>query len=225
MQARSRATYERILDATLEILDEAGWDGLNTNAVAARAGLTVPTVYAYFPDKYAIVHELFERYERARAEALGPTLRAAVALGDWEGALRLSITAAVQMRSQYRGGLALRHAMTAVPELARLAEESNARGVIAFAGLLRGWEPRLAADQAERAARVFILGTRPLIELARRGPQLDEELVAETIRMSMLYLRDVVARAGESPRDIDRAGDGPPQTEGAGGVPDSGVGA
>jgi AcrR family transcriptional regulator len=196
VQARSRATYERVLDATLAILDEEGWDGLSTNAVAARAGLTVPTVYSYFPDKYAIVHELFERYEHDRRESLGPALRAAAERGDWEGALRSALTGAAEMRMHYRGGLALRQAMIAVPDLRRFEEASSSRAVAAFSGLLRAWEPRLAPEDADRAAEVVVFGTRPLIDLARRTGCLDQEFLDEAVRMTLLYLRDVIARAG-----------------------------
>jgi AcrR family transcriptional regulator len=55
MQARSRATYDAILEAASQILERGGADALNTNDVAERAGVSIGTLYQYFPDKHAIL--------------------------------------------------------------------------------------------------------------------------------------------------------------------------
>jgi AcrR family transcriptional regulator len=54
-QARSLATVDSILEAAAQVLQRAGHDGFNTNAVAERAGVSVGTLYQYFPDKDAIL--------------------------------------------------------------------------------------------------------------------------------------------------------------------------
>jgi len=54
-QARSRATFEAIIEAAAQILERRGADGLNTNDVAERAGVSIGTLYQYFPDKLALL--------------------------------------------------------------------------------------------------------------------------------------------------------------------------
>ena len=54
-QARARATCEAILEAASQILERDGAEGFNTNAVAERAGVSIGTLYQYFPDKTAIL--------------------------------------------------------------------------------------------------------------------------------------------------------------------------
>jgi AcrR family transcriptional regulator len=54
-QARSRATWDAIVEAASQILERGGPDALNTNDVAARAGVSIGTLYQYFPDKQAIL--------------------------------------------------------------------------------------------------------------------------------------------------------------------------
>ena len=54
-QARSRATLEAILEAAAQILERHGPAGLTTNDVAERAGVSIGTLYQYFPDKTAIL--------------------------------------------------------------------------------------------------------------------------------------------------------------------------
>lgn len=61
-QARSRALVEAILEATARVLAEHGYAGTNTNLVAERAGVSVGSVYQYFPNKDSLVTALHERH-------------------------------------------------------------------------------------------------------------------------------------------------------------------
>lgn len=63
-QARSRATCAAIVEAAARILETEGDAVLTTNHVAAVAGVSIGTLYQYFPDKQAIIVELVRR-ERA----------------------------------------------------------------------------------------------------------------------------------------------------------------
>ena len=54
-QERSRASIDFILDAATQVLEREGEAGFNTNAVAERAGVSIGTLYRYFPDKQAIL--------------------------------------------------------------------------------------------------------------------------------------------------------------------------
>ncbi|BFM10893.1 TetR/AcrR family transcriptional regulator [Simiduia litorea] len=60
-QARAIETYERILRAAAELLEERGVDSISTNNIAERAGITVPALYRYFPNKYAVLYTLGAR--------------------------------------------------------------------------------------------------------------------------------------------------------------------
>lgn len=54
-QKRARASVDFILDAATQVLERDGEAGFNTNAVAERAGVSIGTLYRYFPDKLAIL--------------------------------------------------------------------------------------------------------------------------------------------------------------------------
>lgn len=54
-QARSRVTYDSILEAAMQLLARDGAGRLTTNRVAERAGVSIGTLYQYFPDKAAIL--------------------------------------------------------------------------------------------------------------------------------------------------------------------------
>jgi AcrR family transcriptional regulator len=50
-QARAHATIEAIFEATARIIERDGVAALNTNVIAERAGLSIGTLYEYFPKK------------------------------------------------------------------------------------------------------------------------------------------------------------------------------
>jgi AcrR family transcriptional regulator len=61
-QARARATTEAILDAAAHILGERGWTGLTTNAVAEVAGVSIGSLYQYYPNKLALIEAVRARH-------------------------------------------------------------------------------------------------------------------------------------------------------------------
>lgn len=60
-QARAKATVEAVLDAGARILVEAGYAAANTNLIAETAGISIGSLYEYFPGKEAIFAELRRR--------------------------------------------------------------------------------------------------------------------------------------------------------------------
>ncbi len=61
-QSRSVATVEAIHDATVQVLLKDGAEGLTTVHVARRAGVSVGTLYQYFPNKQALLFAVLERH-------------------------------------------------------------------------------------------------------------------------------------------------------------------
>ena len=69
-QDRSRITVEAVLEAAAQVLEADGYDALTTNAVAERAGVSVGTLYQYFPDKAAVVAGLVEAQLETDVDAM-----------------------------------------------------------------------------------------------------------------------------------------------------------
>ena len=61
VQARSQATVDTILDAAARVLVRDGYGAFTTNRVAARAGVSVGSLYQYFPNKEALLAKLKAR--------------------------------------------------------------------------------------------------------------------------------------------------------------------
>jgi AcrR family transcriptional regulator len=109
-QARAQHTVEAIIEAAARILEEQGHGGFTTNAVAELAGVSIGTLYQYFPDKDALLGALIAR-ETAR---LVEEADAASVIAPGQQALDALVRAAV--RHQVRR-----------PRLARLLDFEEAR--------------------------------------------------------------------------------------------------
>jgi len=60
-QPRAHATVDAVIEASARILREDGLVGLNTNRVSERAGVSIGTLYGYFPNKQAILIAMARR--------------------------------------------------------------------------------------------------------------------------------------------------------------------
>ena len=62
VQARSAASVDAIIEATIQVLLKVGKERLTTTRVAERAGVSVGTLYQYFPNKSALLRAVLKRH-------------------------------------------------------------------------------------------------------------------------------------------------------------------
>ena len=95
-QSRSTATVNAVLEAAARILERRGFEGYTTNAVAERAGVSIGSLYQYFPSKDAVTVALIER----EAAVLLADVAVVPSIEGYEAALDHLIRSAVahQMR-------------------------------------------------------------------------------------------------------------------------------
>jgi AcrR family transcriptional regulator len=70
VQARSAASVDAVLEATIQVLLQVGNERLTTTKVALRAGVSVGTLYQYFPNKSALLKAALKRHLDAVTEAV-----------------------------------------------------------------------------------------------------------------------------------------------------------
>ena len=109
-QSRSAETVASILEAAAQVLEKEGFEGFNTNAVARRAGVSIGSLYQYFPAKDALTLALLRREdEQFMADA-------AAALDEPSGEAAINSLIAACVRQQLRR-----------PVLARLLDIQESR--------------------------------------------------------------------------------------------------
>ena len=69
-RVRAENTVEVILEAAAQVLEVAGLEGYTTNHIAERAGVSIGSLYQYFPNKDAVTVALIERDASTLADAL-----------------------------------------------------------------------------------------------------------------------------------------------------------
>src|SRR5262250_3259025 len=70
-QERSRSTVDALLEATARILIAEGYDRASTNRIAEVAGVSIGSLYQYFPSKEALVGAVIDRH----MEQIGQVVR------------------------------------------------------------------------------------------------------------------------------------------------------
>src|SRR6202044_3137977 len=75
VQARSAASVQALLEATIQVLLNVGKERLTTTKVALRAGVSVGTLYQYFPNKSALLQAALRRHMDEVTEAIALVCR------------------------------------------------------------------------------------------------------------------------------------------------------
>lgn len=182
----ARKTFERILSSTASLLDEVGFDDLNTNLIAEHAQVNIASVYKYFPNKYAVLTALAETMRDEQIELLVERLQPR---GDWRAELDALLDAYVELFVSRPGFAALAATMTSSPSLREIDEASLAAEARVIAARLVDYGIEEKRADREAMARVMLEAARgvlPLIRLA--GPAGRRRLRRELRRMLEAYL-------------------------------------
>ncbi len=173
VQARSAATVEAILEAAARILESEGFEGYTTNAIAKRAGVSIGSLYQYFPNKDAVTAALV----MADAVQLHDDVYAAA-----------EVTAGEDFREQLKAliDVVVAHQLDR-PVLARLIDVE---------------ERRLAADPALEAKHASVLRlVRDLLAAHRIGLPFDLDSVAKDLFAIVHGMCDFAGDYGETDPD------------------------
>jgi AcrR family transcriptional regulator len=152
-QQRAKFTVDAILDATARILVERGFAGATTNRIAETAGVSIGSLYQYFPSKESILAALLDRHIRETYALLEAALPAWNAL-PLQDAVRAMVATIVAMHAAEP---ALHRAlMEQVPRggrLERVTEAERRAGAHALA-FLEGRRSEIRPQNLETAAFV-----------------------------------------------------------------------
>jgi AcrR family transcriptional regulator len=94
-QERSRATVDALIEATARILVREGFERASTNRIAEVAGVSVGSLYQYFPTKEALVAAVIERHQQETLQTVQGEL-ADVFAEPVNAAMRKLVAAAVK---------------------------------------------------------------------------------------------------------------------------------
>lgn len=165
-RARGQQRVSTILDAAEQLFGEAGYEATTTNAIAARAGIPIGSVYQFFPNKEAILHAVAGRYRREFAAFFDPQLTPEVLELPIGELTRRLIAAMVEFGGAHLGYTRIVLQGHSQPQLAAVAAELQHDLVERMDGLLRARVPRLSAQERQLYATVGLTAVLALLALA-----------------------------------------------------------
>ena len=200
-QRRSTETVEAILTAAAHILEREGFEAATTNRVAVKAGVSIGSLYQYFPNKESLVRALNDRHTHELLELLRKRF-----VEVREKPLEDSVKAIVQaMVEVHRVNPALHRVLVnVVPSIGALAETRVVEDAVATllsqflkarAAELRPLNPNLAAFMLVHAVEAL---THAAV-LERPELLKGDAFVNEASRMILGYLRGSTEASNKAP--------------------------
>ncbi|MEU4147209.1 TetR/AcrR family transcriptional regulator [Streptomyces parvulus] len=210
-QERSRNTERKILAAARQVLAEGGWEGLAVARVAARAGVSVGSVYDRFTDKNGLVHAV----QHDMLDEVDADLRATFAeLGartDTPAGLLIADAAQALVVQAVRHGPVIGPLILRAATDASLRERGNATSALAeelFTTLMLTRADELGCPRPQVAVPVAFRAMFSTVMwqvvfgpgAGRHHPIPEDTQLQELITLCQSYLLPHRTRAGESGR-------------------------
>jgi AcrR family transcriptional regulator len=189
VQARSAASVDAILEATLQVLVRVGKERLTTTKVALKAGVSVGTLYQYFPNKSALLKAALKRHLDEVGEAIERACHEQQrrSLGQMATALMTAFLEAKMKNA--RTSVAL-YAVSSDVDGTRIVREMGIRSNEAIVGMLKTAQEQLTTDPqlvASMLQGVMVGVSRRLLESTAPEKQFDI-LREEMIFLACAYL-------------------------------------
>ncbi|WP_299773758.1 TetR/AcrR family transcriptional regulator [uncultured Pseudoteredinibacter sp.] len=197
-QQRAVQTYEGILNAASELLVELGVERISTNLIAERAGITVPALYRYFKNKYAVLYALGARLMDRQNQILvgwhetyfDPSEPEKLFV-EVEGLVRETY----DVTREQPASLAVLSAMRAIPILQEVRLQSHKRMT---QWLLSQWEAFYEIDDEERIgvqSRMSMEVAMTAVEMSIEDSETSADIaIEEAAKIIVLYWRDMISR-------------------------------
>jgi AcrR family transcriptional regulator len=186
---------ERVLDAAGHVFAEKGFDAATTEEIAERAGVSIGSLYQYFPNKEALFEAIADQYlARARTVFELHMTAAALAGGAWEEVIDRAIDAFDYLQRTEVGGRAVWMNWARSARFFAKGAELNTEFAEQVAGVLAIYAPGVAAEQRLLVATTIVEVISSMLFVAvRTGGTLGRELVEETKVLLRRYLAPLAA--------------------------------
>jgi AcrR family transcriptional regulator len=188
VQRRSLRTRERILAGAAQVFAEWGYASGTTDRIAAAAGLSVGSVYQYFPNKDAILMVLMRSHLDQSADVVREALAEPRPVEVWLPALTRAV---VGLHAENpRLHQVLFEEAPRPPEIVARFRQVEQEAASAAATLLRA-DPGPAVAHPELSARFVVATVESLTHrFMGQAPQIHaDELVDQIVSMILKYLR------------------------------------
>ncbi len=175
VQARSAASVDAILEATIQVLLNIGKERLTTTRVASRAGVSVGTLYQYFPNKSALLQAVLKRH-------------------------LTQVTDAVELVCKEQKGRTLEQMVTALVATFLDAKMKDAKTSVALYSVSSDVDgARIVQQMGVRTNKAIVL----MLASAREPLTTDPQLVASVLQGTMAGVSRRLLESGAAEKQFD----------------------
>lgn len=193
-QERSRATVEALIEATARILVRDGFEKASTNRIAELAGVSVGSLYQYFPGKESLVAAVIERHQQEIMQTVRDELAGVLDMPVEQAVRKLVAIAVKAHRVDPKLHRVLAEQIPRVGKLEKVAS-FNSENYALFRTYLESHRDELAVDDLELASFVCVTSIEALTHNAvlhhsrMLSDDAMEALTEEGARLVIRYLK------------------------------------
>jgi AcrR family transcriptional regulator len=193
-QERSRVTVDALVEATARILVKEGFDKASTNRIAEVAGVSVGSLYQYFPSKEALVAAVIERHQQEIMQTVRGELAEVLAQPLGKAVRQLVAVAVKAHRVDPKLHRVLAEQIPRVGKLEKL-ETFNRENYTLFRTFLESHRDELGVEDLELASFVCVTSIEALTHNAvlhyskMLSDETMEALIDECARLVTGYLK------------------------------------
>lgn len=191
-QARSQERVKQILDVAEQLFVETGYDSTTTRAIASQAGVSVGSLYQFFPDKEAILKALAIQYMEAQYQRFLNLHTPAAAQLSLRSYVDNMIDVFDQFYTDYPGSQAIFEQLLNTITWSKIEkiDDFEYQVIDELARFFQTRKPSLPMTKCEQMAMIITKTTTELLWLSLSGDQtLRQDLVAETKLLTWSYLQ------------------------------------
>jgi AcrR family transcriptional regulator len=191
MQSRSRETVDAIFEAAIQMLEKTEGESSSVQSIADRAGVSIGSLYQYFPSKQSLLSALISFHQRRAVASLEKDLDSMRGLPGEEAAKRL-VENLIGCKSRRRG---FEHALIRyfcrVGDLAALTAHDDQMNAAVERFILSLREQVRPVDTAIAAFLITnLLRSAVLLAVVQKPERLEDPMFSsELVRMIVAYLR------------------------------------
>lgn len=163
MQQRARERTQQILDITARLLEEVGIDDLTTILIAKELGISVGSLYHYFPNKHAILFALGESWLEEMTTAMNDIESLNLKDMNLEQFVDAAVDKMLAVYKTQKAVLPLAQALWSIPELRDLDIQHDDLVISKLAAIFKRLNFKGSKSELERIGRIYLETTHAVL--------------------------------------------------------------
>jgi AcrR family transcriptional regulator len=188
-QERSRQKVTTILETAMALFQESGMDSVSMREIARACRMPIATVYQYFPNKQAIVQQIWEGHT-ADAETLLANELASLQTEPTKASARRVIhrivDSNVSAHESNPAFMEIRRCVDATPDLRQLNLESTLRDADLIRQMIVSINPQVDEAQVANYALIITQATSSTVRLGQQLPEAQREKLYASLKSFLL---------------------------------------